>query len=236
MGAAILILLPYLHLDVNSYLPTYRININLIHRVYFLHFFYFLTTHKFVSNKLGYYSPQYYYRSLIIYIRNGRSCLHSVDMENYVWLYGSVNSNYLSEKWIQLLILDNNVRKSASYGFSASGIECTRPYALWHNIISCFTTWIFFFFNFEIAFLKRLQSLIIVGYSLKLFYASHVVALFKWRQLMAILHGKSWAQYAAVCALQYNEARGKIVHSAKQYTRLLTAFFVANCLGTLEVP
>jgi len=82
MGAAILILLSYLHLDVNSYLPTYRINRNLIHRVHFLHF-YFLATHKFVLNKLGYYLPQYYYRSFIIYIRNGRSCLHSVDMENY---------------------------------------------------------------------------------------------------------------------------------------------------------
>lgn len=81
--AAILILLSYLHLDVSSYLLKYRINRNLIHRVYFLHF-HFLATHKFVSNKLGYYLPQYYYRSLIIYIRNGRSCLHSVDMENYV--------------------------------------------------------------------------------------------------------------------------------------------------------
>jgi len=28
MGAAILILFSYLHLDVNSYLPTYRINRN----------------------------------------------------------------------------------------------------------------------------------------------------------------------------------------------------------------
>ena len=83
MGAAILTLLSYLHLDVNCYLPTHRINRNLIHRVYFLHYS-FLATYKFVSNKLGYYSPQYYYRSFIIYIRNGRSCLHSADMENCV--------------------------------------------------------------------------------------------------------------------------------------------------------
>ena len=143
IGAAILILLSYLHLDVNSYLPTYPINRNLIHRVYFLHF-YFLSSHKFVSNKLGYYLLQYYYRSLIIYIRNGRSCLHSVDMENYVWLYGSINSNYLSEKWIQLLTSENNVRKSASYWFRASQIACTRRYVLRCNI-SCFMTWISLF-------------------------------------------------------------------------------------------
>jgi hypothetical protein len=214
MGAATLSLLSYLHLDVNIYLPTYRINRNLIHRVYFLHF-YSLATHKFVSNKLGYYLPQYYYRSLIIYMRNGRSCFYSVDMENYFWLYGSVNSNYLSEKRIQLLALGNNVRKSALQGFSVRHIACIRRYVLRCNIISCFRTWIFFLFwdccHEKITKFnnRTLQSEDVLCLS--------SLAVFKWRQLKTLLHlhGKTWAEYAAVCMLQCNEASGESFHSVR---------------------
>lgn len=178
----------------------------MIQSLFFLHFF-FLATHKFGSNKLGYYSPQYYYRSLIIYIRNGRSCLHSVDTENYVWLYGSVNSNYLSEKWIQLLTLENNVRKSASDGLSAGQIACLGRNVLPYNVISYSMTWIFF----EIAFVKRLQSLITEGYRLKYLYFSCCSSI-----QVASANGAtapSWQDLNTICssldvAVQWNK-RGK---------------------------